>query len=340
MYGFSNYGFAIAICLITIMIAVGGIASGLGIALNNRRLKEFGIEELYQSMINGALLGCLLIIFMPNGLITNIVNAVALSNTTSLSCSSQLSQNYAICFGYNYLSGPGYTLDGVSHPSILSQTTQLTVGFLGLSAIIGVIAGVNINAAIVSISLSSVLNPVINQIQYFVKILTTISISTLVQSSLLLVVASSAITIVLPIGLILRTFYPTRKLGGFLIAVAIGMYVIFPMSYVLNANIINSFSIASSNSTITQVTGSATSLENMALSGSNKLSIINAIANSANSISSAFSGITNTIVGVIAYFILAAFILPAFSLIITAVSIRELSAVFGSEISFNIFDAV
>ncbi len=195
---------------------------------------------------------------------------------------------------------------------------------------------------VISVSFASVLNPIISQIQYFIKALTAISISALVQSSLLSVVAASAITLILPTGLLLRTFYPTRKIGGFLIAVAIGMYVIFPMTYVLNAGILNTYSINSSNSTIVQLSGSAGNIEAQvfSISGTPRIGVIGAIVNAINSIGPVFSGVVNTIIGIISYFILAAFILPAFSLILTTISIKELSSIFGSEISFSLFDMV
>lgn len=216
MLGINGYGLNIAIGIITIMIGIGGIATGLGFALNNKKLKEFGKEELFQSVINGALVGAFILLFLPNGIITETVNSITLSNSTSLSCSASISQNYAICFAYDYLSGSGYALNGVYHQSILTQTTSLMLGFLGLNTVLGIIAGLNLNLAVISISFSSAANPIINQIQYFIKALTTISIAALVQSSLLIFIAASAVTVILPIGLILRTFYPTRKTGDFL----------------------------------------------------------------------------------------------------------------------------
>ncbi len=342
MSGIGSYGLSIAIATIAIMISIGGISTGLGFALNNKKLKEFGTEELFQSVINGVLVGGFTLLFIQNGLITSIVNSITLSNATSLSCSSYLSQNYAICFSYDYLVGSGYTLNGAYHQSLLAQSTELTIGFLGLNTILGIIAGLSLNAAIISISFSSAINPIISQIQYFIKAFTTISISALVQSSLLIVVAASAITLILPTGLVLRTFYPTRKIGGFLIAVAIGMYVIFPMSYVFNANILDSYSTNINNSTIVQLSGSAGGIENQILSttGTPKPSLISSIAGAVNGIGASFSSIANAAINDISYFILAAFILPAFSVVLTTISIKELSTILGSEVSFGLFDMV
>lgn len=343
MPGISGYGLEIAVGTIAIMIAIGGIAAGLGFALNSNKLKEFGKDELFQSIVNGMLVGSFLVLFMPNGIMTNIVNGLASNGTSSLSCPSFASQNYAICFAYNYLTGSGYTLNGVYHQSVLSQTTSLIIGFLGLNTALGIIAGLNLNIAIASISFSSVLNPIISEIQYFIKALTTISISAIVQSSLLTFIASSAVTVLLPVGLILRTFYPTRKTGGFLIAVAIGMYIILPMSYVLDANMINNYSNNISNSTIVTLTSAAYGAQGQMLSSSittAKISFISTVAGYVNSIANGFSSIATMVINAISYFLIAAFILPAFSMVLTIISIKEISAILGSEISFGLFDMV
>lgn len=114
------------------------------------------------------------------------------------------------------------------------------------------------------------------------------------------------------------------------------------MSYVMNANILSSYSTNASNSTITQLSGSAYNVEGQILSSNSKTSssVIGAISNAITSISSGFSSIVNTVIGLISYFIIAAFILPAFSMILTVVSIKELSSLLGSEISFGLFNMV
>jgi hypothetical protein len=40
--------------------------------------------------------------------------------------------------------------------------------------------------------------------------------------------------LLLPAGIILRFFPPTRDAGAFIIAVAIGFYIVFPLTYVIN----------------------------------------------------------------------------------------------------------
>lgn len=335
--------FGIAIGVLTIMISIGGISIGIGYATNNRKLKDFGRDELNQCVINGMLIGGLAALFLPSGIMTGIIASLT-SGVSGAQCPSYLTSNPAICFANSYLVGSGYSLGGSFHSSILSQATMLIIGLLSLNTILGLIASLKISLLAVSFSLAQVLSPVLSQIQFFIKALTTVSISVLVQSSILSAIASTAITILLPAGIVLRTFYPTRQLGGFTIALVFGLYVIFPATYLLNAYIINTYSISLSNSTITSLSSSASSLKTYvsSLSPSNSIAS-NPISNLygyLSPITSLISQFITAILNYISYFAIAAFILPAFSVVLTSISVREFASLFGSEMTFNIFDVV
>ncbi len=336
-------GFSIAVGVLAIMISIGGIAAGLGYATNNRRLKEFGRDELNQCIVNGLLIGGLAALFLPSGAVYDAINSMALANA-SASCPAYLAANPAICFAYGYLSGSGYWLGGVHHQSVLSQSAVLITGLLSLNTVLWMLSSLKITVLAVSFDLSSVLYPAINQIQFFIKALTTVSISVLVQSSILSAISASATTIILPLGVVLRTFYPTRQLGGFLLGTAIGLYAVLPLTYVLNASIISSYQSGLSNSSITSLSYSATGLDSyvtgIKASANDSGSILSGMSSYLSAISAAISGLIGSISNYIAYFIMAAFILPAFSIVLTSISIRELSALLGSEMTFNMFDVI
>jgi hypothetical protein len=333
----------VAVSVLTIMITVGGICLGIGYATGNRRLKEFGRDELNQCVINGLLIGGLTALFLPSGLVTTVIDASVPANA-AFHCPAYLGSNAAICFADGYLSGSGYSMGGASHASILSQSTGLMIGLLSLNTVLGLLSSMKISIDVASFSLQQVLSPVLSQIQFFIKALSTVSISVLVQSSILSAIAESATTIILPIGIILRTFYPTRQVGGFMLGVVIGLYVVFPLTYLLNASIINSYQISLSNSTITSLSSSANGLDSYVSSvhpnANDTGSIISGISPFLSSISEEVSGLVDTIMNYISYFIMAAFILPAFSVVITSISIRETASILGSETSFNLFEMI
>ncbi len=336
-------GLSIAISVIAIMISAGAIALGIGLATGNRRLQEAGKDELNQCLINGLLISAFAVLFLPSGIVPSLISSITLANS-SVSCPSYLASNAAICFAQGYLSGSGYSFGGVQHPSILSQSTGLILGLLSLNTVLGLLAALKITILVATIDLSSVLYPLISQIQFFIKALATVSISVLVQSSILSAISASATTVVLPAGLVLRTFYPTRQLGGFLIATAIGLYVVFPLTYVLDASVISSYQYGISNSTMASLSSSASGLDSyvsgISIKTNSTGSLLSGISQYLSQISQDTSSLITAFSNYLAYFIIAAFILPAFSVVLTSISIKEFSAVLGSEVTFNMFDVI
>jgi len=61
--------------------------------------------------------------------------------------------------------------------------------------------------------------------------------SLIVQAVGLQIIHATALTLVLPAGILLRVFTPTRDAGSFLIATALGFYFIFPFTYLINARV-------------------------------------------------------------------------------------------------------
>ncbi len=344
---FGTYGFSIAIYVISIMLIISGIVLGFGYALNDKRLKEFGKNEIYQSILNGALVGGLLAAFSQDGIINQAIYSIATANGASMQCQQFLSQNAAICFAYNYLTGTGYTLMGIYHPSVLSSVLVLLTALLSLSLVLGIIGAAKLSIIVITISFSSIVNPLAMQLQYIIKILITIAIGATVQSSVLAFISLTSLSIILPAGLILRSFYPTRKLGGFLIALMLGLYVVLPLSYVMNALIANQYILDVNSTSVQQVAASASSIEssiygNLQAAPSNSfLSEVESIfINPLSSLANSFQSLVNSLMDDVSYFIVYTFILPAFSLIITGISIREFATILGSEASFGKFNVL
>ncbi|MDE1855976.1 MAG: hypothetical protein KGH49_01940 [Candidatus Micrarchaeota archaeon] len=338
-----QFGFGIAVAVIAIMLSIGGIVLGLGYALDDKRLKEFGKSEIYQSIINGALVGAFLALFAGGGIMTSLINSIASGSNLTYSCPAYMDSNAALCFSYGYLMGlQGYAVAGTQYSSLFVTVSGLLVALLGLSTILGAIAAINVNLLLVSVSFSSILSPIIGELQYVAKIVTALLLGITVQGALLSFIAIAAVTAILPIGLILRSFYPTRKLGGFFIAMAIGTYVVLPLSYVFNATLINSYSDLNSTN-LDQISSSATSIGGQ-LTGATSANQINGIFPSiSGALQSVVGQLDQALSGImlgVSKLIMQVFILPAFSLIITAISVRELSELLGSEAFFGKFDVL
>ena len=340
MFGTYN----IAVMLIAIMLSVSGIVLGLGYAIDDKRMKEFGRSELYQSIINGVIVGTLIAAFATGGIFAAVINSMVGSMGASAACEQSMSGNYAICFAYDYLVGiHPISISGVSYPSLLEESAGLLIPVSVLYAGLSMLGSIHLSIGIVSIGFSSMLKPALTALDYVIEALTASIIGIEVQSILLKFISVTAIPVLLPIGIVLRIFYFTRRLGGAIMAIAIGLFAVFPLTYVLNATLVSSYSSNINNGVITSfintetstasgIIGSATSISN---NTKYAYGIVGSLESSINGIINGIEGFLNQLMNAIAFIIIEVFFLPIFSIILTAISIRELARVLGSEISFG-----
>ncbi|MDE1804887.1 MAG: hypothetical protein KGH59_03855 [Candidatus Micrarchaeota archaeon] len=342
---FGEYGFGIAVGVIGIMIAISGIIFGVGYAIDDRRLKDFGKGELLQSIINGALVGSMLLLFAGNGIVTGIVNSVAQSSNVGYSCPAYMDANAALCFAYSYLIGTGgYSVSGTQYSSLFVTISGLLLALLTLSTVLGVIAAVKINLLVITFSFSSILTPILSELQYITNIVSTLAVGITVQAALVSFIAVTAVSVLLPVGLILRSLYATRKLGGFFIAASIGTYVVLPLTYLLNATMVGSYSLDVNSTSLQQITSAASSAKGELLGGgisqNSSSGIVGSISDSLQGVVGSINGYLAGLFSALSRLIMQVFILPAFSLIVTGISIRELASLFGSEAFFGKFKII
>lgn len=336
-----EYGFQAAISLTAIMIASGGMVLGLAYAMDDRRLKEAARSELYQSVVNAVLIGVLVSAIAGGGFLTSTINSAVGSANATFSCPELMSSNYAICFADNYLVGTSaYTILGKSYVPLLPMVTGFMAAVFGLNVVLGAASGVTLNLPLVSLSLSGAITPFLKETQYILELLTTLSISISVQAAVLYFISLTAASMILPAGLLLRAFRASRRLGGFLVAVAIGMYIVFPMSYLFNAVMVSSYSSSLNSSAVNIITIKADGLDSQLLGVSpmpaNRTgSFLSGISSAVSSVLSSLSSAISSVLAIVAGLIVQVFILPIFSLVITGVSIRELAGLLGSEAFFG-----
>ncbi len=327
------------------MISIGGIVLGMGYALNNRRLKDFGFDEIFQSIVNGVILGALILAFSPNGLVANSINGVVSGANVSATCQSFLSYDYAACFAYNYLVGASpISIQGHRYNSLMTDATFLLTPTVLVYAGVAAIGGLNINMLVANVNLSYILSPIISELGFIIRLLVTSMAGIYIQASLLSVATTIAVPLLIPIGIVLRTFYPTRKLGGAVLAIGIGLFAVFPLTYLLDAQITSSYSYSISNPSNTapfviKAEGIGSAL--VTNSGNNSTThggIISTITGYSSSILDSFYQWVGGLVDSVSLLIIQVFFLPVLSIILTVISIRELASVLGSEISLGKFD--
>lgn len=330
-------GYDIAFTTIAIMICAAGIVLGIGIALGSKKLKQLGSEEIYQSIINIAIISILFFAFSQYGIITNAINGIVGGAQVTAVCQSSMSSNYAICFGYNYLVGVNpITIGGNSYPSLFEYVVAL---LLPVSTAYATFSAFSI------VNLGTLFAPLLSILSYMIKALSFSLISIEVQAALLKFSAAIAIPLLLPIGMVLRTFYFTRKLGGAIMAIAIGLFAVFPLTYLLDAELVNNYSNVFSQSSITtfnltasQITGSITNQPIFEKSNTSNSISLGAILSTVAGFGTSMINMVKQLMNLLALLIVAVFFLPVFSVILTVISIREFARILGSEISFGRFD--
>ena len=344
MTGFGAY--EISVGLVTIMLAVSGIILGLGYAVDDKKLKDFGRAELLQSLINGAIIGFLFVAFSDAGFFTLLINTLANSSSYVASCPSYMSGNYAICFAYNYLVGISPVgINGSSHLSLIDTSLPLLAALSVSYTALSLVGSIQLSVGFMSVGLSSALTPLLTQLSYLINAMTLAIMGIEAQSVLLEFIAITAVPVLLPIGIVLRSLYFTRKLGGAIIAIAIGLFGVFPLTYLLNAELTSNYFGIASNYTASSLVSNLNDMKNNIVSGISSLSgARNSTAS--NSLLSSMNGILGGLVGgaealfeeianLVALLVVEIFFLPTFSLILTAISIKEFARILGSEMSFG-----
>ncbi len=335
------YGYEIGITIVSIMLAVGGIIFGLGFAFDIKKLKDFGRNELIESFINAAILGILIILFLPGGFVTGITNSIAygISGNFGNACAGPYNYSYAICFSEGYLMGlSGVTINGHQYPSLFDLSSGSLLAISGLYAVAGLVSSIHLSIGVASISFNSLFKPFLMQLGDIIELLTLSVFSVFLQYSVIKVISYVAIPVLLPLGMVLRTLYLTRRLGGAIMAIAISLFVVLPMSYMLDASLIQSYSQASTSQFITSTESSLNGLysynQSTVLSKESVSSIFSdassILSSSENSILYVFREVVLIVVEVIMF--------PIFSVILTVISAREFARILGTEVSFSRFD--
>ena len=198
-----------SLLVILISILLGGIALGVGHAFGLKKLSLFGKEELAQAIISSALLGALALI------------------VASLSTG-------AIAFGakgecYGQPDAPVIDFAACSMREISNSALNVSQLAYKASAISGFAGSLGINIGIASTrpfaSLSQASDELFKMGSNF-SLLYAIGSS---WESILLLISSKALSVFFPIGLLLRSFFATRKVGAAEIALCVSLFVFLPI---------------------------------------------------------------------------------------------------------------
>ncbi|MBU0591055.1 hypothetical protein KKF81_04235 [Candidatus Micrarchaeota archaeon] len=340
-------GMEIAVMIVIASITLAGILIGLGKAFGYKRIEQFGVEEFIQSVINAAIIGSFAAIIGLVGVIS--------SSIVTTSCSEGTIVDQLVCSLTNINTGLFSTFQElVITMNILGyyQSLSLDFGsfaispFVNLSSISGVLS-----SQLFSLSILMMLVELNIQIANFI--------------------GQNALGLLFPVGLVLRTLFATRKVGGFLIALGVGLYIFYPAFVLIFPSPVDDVNISTiamqgfNNNSYYSTVPVIDLNDNYAIAG--KLDVLSgrcAATNMSNTsacldfmeqnnitnmtlytnLSTDFTGDltfiaqsnTNTLSKSLLYTVIA----PLFSFIITIVFVRELSTLLGGELGLKTFAAI
>jgi len=198
-------GIGIAVIVVTASIVLAGILIGIGRAFGYKRVEYFGIEEFMQSILNAAIIGSFATIIELIGAVSSsvVVDSCAKGDIVfQLSC----------------------TLGGIN-TALFGLLQQLVVTL----NILGYYQGLSLDFGAFIIAPFANMHAVSDMLSLQLLSLNVIMMLVELNRQVALFIGQNSLGILFPAGLVLRTFFATRKVGGFLIAFSLGLFVFYPV---------------------------------------------------------------------------------------------------------------
>jgi hypothetical protein len=206
--------YELGINLVIISILLAGFAIGISRVINSKRLLNWGVEELIQAIINGILLG---LIVSGSATLSTLASSIVPTTKALATCS----------FDSNF---PNFISITLCNLDFFVTNIYDAVNFLyATSYSLSAIASININLNVIAVSPLSSLSYASEQFSKFASDFLFIATIIQTQREFLFFIAKTGFSIFLPIGLLLRMFFLTRKVGGAILAGAIGLYIFYPL---------------------------------------------------------------------------------------------------------------
>ncbi|MDO8339676.1 MAG: hypothetical protein Q7T16_03390 [Candidatus Burarchaeum sp.] len=198
------------------------IAWMLASAFNHQGLKKWVRGEIYHVLAN-----FLLVI----GLVAMV--GIVLTNVTEITANMATATG-----GFEYAGSGGATID---NPFVLAEIfldeniqcqRMIYLDAYMADSFIEPIEHFSIGiGGMDAVSAGNALTPITSALYLMAHNTSFLLLANYLQRHLLIFIFQTMFTLFLPVGIILRTLPVTRGLGGFMIALAIGLYIVYPISY-------------------------------------------------------------------------------------------------------------
>lgn len=195
----------IATIIVGISIIISGICIGVGKAAGHRGLMQFGSEELAQSFINGALVGGFALIIAAAQAVSGSMVVQPCGNATMVIDSASCMIDNVNTEAFSMFNSLARSMDMVGY----YQSMRVDFGQVSIQPFVNLKSLSDIYASQAMMLQTSIMLSQLNK--YILSFFST-----------------AALGVFLPLGIILRSFFATRRIGGFLIALSLGLFLVYP----------------------------------------------------------------------------------------------------------------
>ncbi|MBU0591291.1 hypothetical protein KKD40_03675 [Candidatus Micrarchaeota archaeon] len=337
--------FDIAVYIMVSMLVLVGIAYLISRVFVNRKLEDWAKQEFLKVFISAAIVGGLVFLMHPQlGVITQAFNSLTPTDDPGaglISCGADagLPDGTPLCYAYQYLGMLQLKIFGIM------------AGIFAVNLVLDIISKIAIDVIIVEVTPLGGLASIVQVLNSALQSLFFLGVFVRVEMALLQFINSTSLNIFLPIGVVLRTFFATRRLGGALIALSVGMYIVFPLAISLNAvsvsemrtdafaNFTTFVSTIETLDPFTQFTDDPVTGETHSIASPDDwANYIDSFTESKAALDTAVAGLPETLITILSSLLVEIVFLPVLSVILTIIAIKELAALFGSEISLARFE--
>ncbi|MEM4348421.1 MAG: hypothetical protein QXN37_02525 [Candidatus Anstonellaceae archaeon] len=208
--------FDIAIIAATISILIGGIVFGIGIGFGIKRLRLVGAEEIAQGIISAAMLGGIIsFAAIADASVSSLVPAQALPVCPPIHAPTSSPFSFYSCFLYSYAN---------SFSSLAAQLYRC-------ADIAGVAGSIQLKTGEILFEPFFALRSYSQQLAELAAEFSTTAAIAAFELEIALAVRDSALALFLPAGLLLRTFFATRRLGAAVMALSVSAYMVYPLIF-------------------------------------------------------------------------------------------------------------
>jgi len=305
---------AIAGMIVALSIVLSGLLIGIGRAIGSHKVEFFGREELIQAIINAGLVG-----------------AYATIVLTATEISKELAGDQ-IC-------RTGDALENLQcvYENLSAQTYDLLLGTIHLHGMVAYYQSLVLDFSTFTIQPLAGLSSISIILEVQALALQQLLLLGEVHIQILAFFGPQLLTFFFPLGLIFRAFFSTRKLGGFLIALSIGLYLLYPSMVMVfpepDLNQTQMHLAAMNNNTNYSILPILDLNDNYAIAGKlDNMTNMSAEVDFTGEVTQSVQYLTSATASLLIFILFA----PIFSFIITLVFIKEVTDIFGGEFFYSV----